>query len=182
MAARRPVMKPARRRAVVITVSDRCSRGEAEDRSGPGAAAGLRAMGFETSEPLVIPDDRAAIERSIRRLAASADVVLLTGGTGLGPRDVTPEAVEAVVDRLIPGVGEALRAAGASATPLAALSRSLAGQLGRAIVVALPGSPGGVADGLAVLGKLLPHAIHIIGGGTHEHRHVGAHGLRRKKT
>ena len=161
--------KPARLwgRAAVVTVSDRCSRGKAADLSGPAAAAGLRAMGLRTGKPLVVPDEREEIERAIRRRAASADVVLLTGGTGLGPRDVTPEAVAAVCDRLIPGIGEALRAAGAGSTPLAVLSRSVAGQLGRSIVVALPGSRGGVADGLAVLEALLPHAVHVARGGDH---------------
>jgi len=154
-------------RGAVITVSDRCAQGKAQDLSGPAAAAGLRAMGLKTGKPLVVADERPAIEGAIRRRAASADVVLLAGGTGLGPRDVTPEAVAAVCDRLIAGIGEALRAAGAGSTPLAALSRSAAGQLGRSIVVALPGSRGGVADGLAVLEALLPHAVHVARGGDH---------------
>ncbi|MBI4424481.1 MAG: bifunctional molybdenum cofactor biosynthesis protein MoaC/MoaB [Elusimicrobia bacterium] len=157
-------------RAAVITVSDRCSRGEAEDASGPALARGLSALGFRTRPAAVVPDERPGIEAAIRRAARAADVVVLTGGTGLGPRDVTPEAVAAVCERLVPGVGEALRAAGAGATPLASLSRSVAGQLGRALVIALPGSRGGVADGLAVLADLLPHAVHVARGGDHVRR------------
>lgn len=164
---RTPARRPILGRAAVVTVSDRCSRGEAKDTGGPVLAAGLRALGFKTRAAVVIPDERALIEAAIRRLAAANDAVALTGGTGLGPRDVTPEAVAAVCDRLIPGVGEALRAAGAGSTPLSPLSRSVAGQLGRAVVVALPGSLGGVRDGLTVLAELLPHAMHVIRGGGH---------------
>ncbi len=154
-------------RASIITVSDRCSRGEAEDRSGHALARGLAALGFAVSSPLIIPDDKDRIAEAIQRLARESDAVVLTGGTGLGPRDVTPEAVASACDRLIPGFGEILRADGARTTPLASLSRSTAGQLGRAIVVALPGSVGGVEDGLRVLARLLPHAVHVSRGGGH---------------
>ena len=153
--------------AAVITVSDRCSRGEAADRSGPLLAGGLKAMGLKVGPVKVVPDERALIERAVAAAAAKADVVALTGGTGLSPRDVTPEAVAAVCERLIPGVGEALRAAGAAHKPFAVLSRSTAGQLGRSLVVALPGSAGGVSDGLSVLAQLLPHALHVARGGGH---------------
>ncbi|MBI4348832.1 MAG: bifunctional molybdenum cofactor biosynthesis protein MoaC/MoaB, partial [Elusimicrobia bacterium] len=153
------VRRPKLGRAAVVTVSDRCSRGAAEDLSGPLLARGLREQGFWVGRVVVVPDERALIEAAIRRLAAASRVVALTGGTGLGPRDVTPEAVAAVCDRLIPGVGERLRAAAAGGVPMAALSRSVAGQLGRSIVVALPGSRGGVRDGLTVLAELLPHAL-----------------------
>jgi cyclic pyranopterin phosphate synthase len=152
-------------KAVAITVSDRVSAGKAVDRSGPLLAEGLRAMGFTVARPIVVSDERELIAKAISRAAKRASVVALTGGTGLSPRDVTPEAVASVCERLIPGVGEALRAAGGPAT--APLSRSLAGQLGTAVVVALPGSPGGVRDGLAVLRDLLPHAVHIARGGAH---------------
>jgi molybdenum cofactor synthesis domain-containing protein len=151
--------------ACVITVSDRVSAGRAVDRSGPALAAGLRAMGFSAGRPVVVPDDRARIAAAVVRATKGARVVALTGGTGLSPRDVTPEAVEDVCSRLIPGVGEALRASGGPAT--APLSRSLAGQRGTCVVVALPGSPGGVRDGLAVLAEFLPHAVHVARGGDH---------------
>jgi len=169
--ARKAAVSPDSRRrprlgkAVVVTVSDRVSAGKAADRSGPLLAAGLRELGFAVNRPLVVPDERAEIEDLVRRASKGAAAVVLTGGTGLSPRDVTPEAVMRVCDRLIPGVGEALRAAGGPAT--APLSRSLAGQRGACVVVALPGSPGGVRDGLAVLRDLLPHAVHIAKGGAH---------------
>lgn len=153
--------------AAVITVSDRCSRGEAEDLSGPDLAAGLKSLGFKTRKPLVIPDELDRIRGTISKLSKTSDLIVLTGGTGLSARDVTPEAVESVCDRLIPGIGEALRADGAASTPMAAISRSLAGQLGRALVVALPGSRGAVADALRVLGPILPHALHVVRGGKH---------------
>lgn len=151
-------------RAAVITVSDRASKGLYADKSGPALAAGLKAMGFTLAQPVIVPDERPAIERAIRR-ASRAALIALTGGTGLSPRDVTPEAVLSVCDRIIPGIGEALRASGVAAS--APLSRSVAGQLGTCIVVALPGSAGGVRDGLAVLGELLPHAVHIARDGKH---------------
>lgn len=152
-------------KAVVVTVSDRCSSGKAEDKSGPLLAAGLREMGFSVTRPVIVPDDAARIRSVLTRASKSAVAVVLTGGTGLSPRDVTPEAVMSVADRLIPGVGESLRASGGPAT--AALSRSLAAQVGRCVVVALPGSTGGVRDGLGVLRDLLPHAVHIAAGGDH---------------
>jgi cyclic pyranopterin phosphate synthase len=149
----------------VITVSDRVSAGKSIDRSGPLLVLGLREMGFKVAKPIVVPDESFRIAAAIRSAAAKSRVVALTGGTGLSPRDVTPEAVMSVCTRIIPGVGESLRNSGGPAT--APLSRSLAGQLGECIVVALPGSPGGVRDGLAVLRDLLPHAVHIARGGDH---------------
>jgi molybdenum cofactor biosynthesis protein MoaC len=161
----RPQKSPRLGKAAVITVSDRVSAGKAVDRSGPLLAEGLRGMGFDVKRPLVVSDDRYIIEKAIRQAATTSQVVALTGGTGLSPRDVTPEAVAAVCQRLIPGIGESLRAAGGPAT--APLSRSTAGQLGACVVVALPGSTGGVRDGVAVLRDLLPHAAHIARGGAH---------------
>lgn len=152
-------------RAVVITVSDRVSAHRFTDRSGPLLAAGLRELGFRVAPPIVVSDDIEKIATAINNSSKRSSVVVLTGGTGLSPRDVTPEAVTQVCDRIIPGVGEALRACGGPLT--AALSRSVAGQLGACVVVALPGSPGGVRDGLAVLRDLLPHAVHIARGGGH---------------
>lgn len=152
-------------RASVVTVSDRCAAGKTEDRSGPLLAEGLAKLGFSVGNAVVVPDERAQIAETIRRLAKKSDAVVLTGGTGLSPRDVTPEAVADACERLIPGFGEALRAEGRVAA--AALSRSTAGQLGGCVVVALPGSTGGVRDGLKVLGELLAHAIHVARGGDH---------------
>ena len=152
-------------RAAVLTVSDRAFKGVYSDMTGPCLVAGLKAMGFAVEKSVVVPDDQPVIEKQIRRAARSAAVVVLTGGTGLSPRDVTPEAVIAVCDRMIPGIGETLRAASGPMT--APLSRSLAGQLGVCVIVALPGSPGGVRDGLSVLENLLPHAVHIARDGKH---------------
>lgn len=152
-------------RAAVVTVSDRCAAGKAEDKSGPLLSDGLTKLGFAVGASVVIPDERLKISDTIKRFAKTADAVILTGGTGLSPRDVTPEAVADACDRLIPGFGEELRGAGRVAT--AALSRSTAGQLGKCVVVALPGSTGGVRDGLKVLGELLAHAIHVGRGGDH---------------
>lgn len=163
--APRALKPPRLGRAAAITVSDRVSAGKAEDRSGPLLAAGLRAMGFDVARPVVVSDDREKLAAAILRAAKTARVIVLTGGTGLSPRDVTPETVAVLCDRLIPGIGESLRASGGPAT--AALSRSVAGQLGECVIVALPGSPGGVRDGLAVLSSLLPHAVHIARGGAH---------------
>lgn len=158
---------PGRRTAAVITVSDRCAAGAAEDRSGPVLERGLRALGFETSAPIVVPDEPKAIRSAVSRSARRSAVVALTGGTGLSLRDVTPDVVARLCDRLIPGFGEALRAAGARSTPRAWLSRSVAGQLGRCIIITLPGSVSGVRDGLSVLGELLPHAVATVDGAGH---------------
>jgi molybdenum cofactor biosynthesis protein MoaC len=162
--AARATKAPRLGKAVAITVSDRVSAGRARDASGPLLAAGLRAMGFTVVTALV-PDERAAIAAAIVTASKTAQAVVLTGGTGLSPRDVTPETVASLCSRLVPGVGEALRSSGGPAT--AALSRSLAGQRGNCIIVALPGSPGGVRDGLRVLADLLPHAAHVARGGGH---------------
>jgi cyclic pyranopterin monophosphate synthase len=151
-------------RAVVITVSDRVSRKTAVDRSGPILIEGLSQMGFTVAHPIVVPDEKEKIATAIIIAAKRSRVIVLTGGTGLSPRDVTPEAVLSVCDRIIPGIGEALRCTGPITAPL---SRSLAGQFGETIVVAVPGSPGGARDGVAVLRDLLPHAIHIARGGAH---------------
>ncbi|HAZ07247.1 MAG TPA: bifunctional molybdenum cofactor biosynthesis protein MoaC/MoaB [Elusimicrobia bacterium] len=165
--AARPVKVSKLGRACVITVSDRSSRGRRADRSGPVLASGLKELGFTVDRKVILPDEPRQVESEIRRSAKGRVLVALTGGTGLSPRDGTPEAVEAACDRLIPGIGEALRAYGGRRLAHAALSRSTAGLLGRCLVVCLPGSPGGVRDGLAVLGELAPHAVHIARGGDH---------------
>lgn len=158
----------ARSRAAVITCSDSAARGVAVDISGPLAAQLLADMGHEVAGVSVVADDTGAIVDALRQaIAAGARVVVTTGGTGAGPRDVTPEALRSMGLRELPGLGEAIRAASRSTVPTADLSRALGGILDEAVVLALPGSPGGVRDGLAAVGGLLEHAAAMAAGGAH---------------
>jgi molybdenum cofactor synthesis domain-containing protein len=155
-------------RAQVITVSDRSARGEQEDTSGPLLADLLRELGLEAGEPVVVPDEAELITAALRVAATSYDLVVTTGGTGLSPRDVTPEATRPLLDREIPGIAEALRSRSADRVPTSVLSRGLVGTIGRTLVVNLPGSTGGVRDGVAVLAPVLDHALaQLRGGGDH---------------
>jgi len=166
-------------RALAVTVSNRAAAGVYEDRSGPVLADLLRSAGCaEVDGPLVVPDGD-PVEAVLREaLAAGYDVVVTTGGTGLTPADLTPEMTRRVVDREIPGIAEALRAAGAAAgVPAAILSRGVAGVAGRTLIVNLPGSTGGVRDGMAVLGPVLAHAVAQINGGDHARTASGAQRL-----
>jgi len=157
----------ARGTAVVIVSSTGAAAGTREDRTGPVIVAWLQEQGYAVDSPVVVAD--ADIEGALGGAVAGAPaLVITTGGTGIHPQDRTPEATRTVLDRELPGVAEAIRAAGLAVTPTAALSRALAGIAGSTIVVNLPGSPGGVKDGLAVLGDLLPHLHDQIGGGGHE--------------
>jgi molybdenum cofactor biosynthesis protein B len=149
-------------------VSDRSSSGERPDTSGPVLAGLLREMGLEVEEPVVVPDDVDAVQQALREAATSYDLVVTTGGTGLSPRDVTPEATAPLLDRQVPGLAEALRQRGSALVPTAVLSRGLAGTIGAALVVNLPGSTGGVRDGATVLAPVVLHALEqLAGGGDH---------------
>ncbi|HEY3482071.1 MAG TPA: MogA/MoaB family molybdenum cofactor biosynthesis protein [Streptomyces sp.] len=158
--------KPARR-ALAVTASNRASAGVYEDRGGPLIVAGLEALGFAVDGPRVVPDGDPVGTVLREAAAAGYDVVVTTGGTGISPTDRTPEVTRDVLDYEIPGIAEAIRAAGREKVPTAALSRGVAGVTGRTLVVNLPGSTGGVKDGLAVLAQLLVHAVDQIHGGDH---------------
>lgn len=155
--------------AVVITVSDRCARGQREDLSGPAVARALETAGFRMVAQITVEDDREAIEEALRRGALRASLVVTTGGTGIGPRDVTPEATRAVCERLLEGVPELMRAEGRLDTPLAALSRGLCGTLGTSLVLNVPGSPRGAVSSLRAALPVLPHAVELLEGQT-EHQ------------
>ncbi|MFD7314294.1 molybdenum cofactor biosynthesis protein B [Streptomyces sp. NPDC059883] len=162
-----PSATPSTYRALVVTASNRAAAGVYADTGGPILANGLTALGFAVDGPKVVPDGD-PVEQALREgVAAAYDVILTTGGTGVSPTDRTPDATRRVLDYEIPGIPEAIRAEGAAKVPAAALSRGLAGVAGRTLIVNLPGSTGGVRDGLAVLGRLLVHAVDQIHGGDH---------------
>jgi molybdenum cofactor synthesis domain-containing protein len=160
---------PTDARAVVITASNRAAAGVYEDRSGRILAEGLTALGFDVEGPHVRPDDVEELEAVLRAAVdVGFDVILTTGGTGLSPTDVTPEATRRVLEREAPGIAEAVRRYGAeNGVPTSVLSRGLAGTAARTLIVNLPGSTGGVRDALAVLGPLLPHVVSQLRGGDH---------------
>jgi molybdenum cofactor synthesis domain-containing protein len=154
-------------RALVVTVSNRAAAGVYEDRGGPILAAGLAELGFAVDGPQIVPDGEPVAQALAAAVAAGYDVVLTTGGTGLTPMDLTPQMTARVLEREVPGIPEAIRAASRDSVPASMLSRGLAGVAGRTLIVNLPGSPGGCRDGVAVLSPVLRHAVDQIAGGDH---------------
>ncbi len=155
--------------AAVVTVSDSCVRGERTDVSGPAVAQCLEKLKFAVTRRELVPDDPTQIENLLIGLASDVQLIVTTGGTGIAPRDVTPEATIAVCDRLIAGVAERMRSEGMKKTPLAALSRAVCGVRGTALILNLPGSPSGAVESLEAVAGLIPHMIDLLNGRT-EHR------------
>ena len=153
-------------RAAVLTVSDSCSRGEKVDLSGPAVAKALERRNFQVVVQSVVADERAEIQEKLIELCRSARLVVTTGGTGIAPRDVTPEATDAVCDRLVDGIGEQMRLQGVRKTRFAALSRAVCGVRGTSLILNLPGSPAGAVESLEAVMDLLPHALELIVGRT----------------
>jgi molybdopterin adenylyltransferase len=155
--------------AGIVTISDSCARGEREDASGPAIGKILLEGGYRIAGESVVPDDQAAIARELIRFAdeCGCELVFTTGGTGLGPRDVTPEATASVCDRLVPGLGELMRAEGLKKTRNAVLSRGMAGIRGRTLIINLPGSPRAVRESLEAILDVLPHSLEMMRGGGH---------------
>jgi molybdenum cofactor synthesis domain-containing protein len=157
-------------RVAILTISDTAAKGQREDRSGRAVAERCRALGWTVAQTAVLPDDRAMIETRLRMLAdgGQLDLILTTGGTGIGPRDVTPEATASVCEKLVPGLAEHMRAKGLERTPRAVLSRGAAGVRRETMVVNLPGTPNGAVESLDAVAELLPHAVNVLHGLRHD--------------
>jgi molybdopterin adenylyltransferase len=157
-------------RVAVLTVSDSVSKGEREDLSGPAVIAFCRGLGWEVTSSLRLPDDPASLREHLRELADSGrvDLVVTTGGTGIGPRDNTPEATQAIADRVLPGIAEEMRRKGLEKTPSSVLSRAVAATRGKTLIVNVPGSPKGAVESLEAVAHLLPHAVHVLHGARHD--------------
>jgi len=153
-------------RASVVTVSDSCAQGERPDLSGPAVVQALKKRKFHVVAHETVPDDQPTIQKILLKLAEQAQLIVTTGGTGIAPRDVTPEATRAVCDRELEGVAERMRLEGSRNTPFAALSRAVCGIRGKVLILNLPGSPSGAVESLEAVVELLPHAIQLLSGDT----------------
>lgn len=157
-------------RVAILTISDTAHRGERPDRSGPSVRERCENLGWEVTSEEVLADERERISERLKVLADSGrmDLILTTGGTGLGPRDVTPEATAEICEKIVPGLAELMRERGRQATPRAALSRAIAGTRGGTLIVNLPGSPKGAVESLNAIAELLPHAAEVMRGARHD--------------
>lgn len=157
-------------RVAIITVSDSVAAGTKQDLSGPAVLAHCRGLGWEVNSSLLFSDEPAELREQLRKLADSGrfELILTTGGTGLGPRDNTPESTVAIADMRIPGIAEEMRRAGVTFTPTALLSRAVAAVRNKTLIINLPGSPKGAVESLAAIAHLLPHAVHVIHGARHD--------------
>jgi molybdopterin adenylyltransferase len=152
--------------AAILTISDSSHEGKREDRSGPAVVAELKAAGFHVVRTAVVPDEQDQIRQLLTECSRQARLVVTVGGTGIAARDVTPEATLAVVDRVVPGIAERMRAQGELKTPLAALSRGICGILGQSLILNLPGSPKAAVESLQAVLQILPHALELLSGNT----------------
>ncbi|HLW83671.1 MAG TPA: MogA/MoaB family molybdenum cofactor biosynthesis protein [Candidatus Sulfotelmatobacter sp.] len=152
--------------AAVVTVSDSCSHGEREDLSGPAVAQILQQSHFRIAAQEIVPDDSMQIQNLLMRLALDVQLIVTTGGTGIAPSDVTPEATQAVCDRMLDGVAERMRREGVKKTPFAALSRGLCGVRDKTLILNVPGSPAGAVESLEAVVELIPHALKLLQGHT----------------
>ncbi len=157
--------------AAILTISDSAHEGKREDLSGPAVVAELKAAGFQIAKTAVVPDEQDQIEEVLKTYSRETQLVVTVGGTGIAARDVTPEATLAVIDRVVPGIAERMRALGALKTPLAALSRGVCGIRGQALILNLPGSPKAAVESLQAVIEVLPHALELLGGNT-EHKEI----------